>query len=233
MYDDPELLNEFLIESRENLDRLDAELVLLEASPTDGELLSSVFRVVHTLKGTASFFEFHRLQSVAHAGETLLSRMRDGIIRLDAARTTVLLRMCDALRTMVEHVAEHGDEGTEDYAALLDALGVAAAEGPSATAAPAPAPAPAPPPRQAAAPAPAPVAAAPARSGAVVLIPRTSRRPRPRRGLRPRRSSSRPRRRLRAPWPPPPRSPTARRRRRATTAPTRGSAWTWARSTGS
>lgn len=137
MHDDPELLNEFLLESRENLDRLDAELVLLEASPGDGELLASVFRSLHTLKGTAGFFGFKRLQAVAHAGEALLSRLREGVVAFDASRATVLLQTCDALRRIVEHVAEAREEGAGDDAALVGALAAASGERPAMAAAPA------------------------------------------------------------------------------------------------
>ena len=73
---DDDIVREFLLESLENLERLDRDLVELEAQPTAPALLSSVFRTVHTLKGTCGFLGFSRLESVAHAAESLLSRMR-------------------------------------------------------------------------------------------------------------------------------------------------------------
>ena len=50
--DDDELVKEFLVESHENLDQLDQDLVTLESDPTDPELLSRIFRTIHTIKGT-------------------------------------------------------------------------------------------------------------------------------------------------------------------------------------
>jgi two-component system chemotaxis sensor kinase CheA len=72
MSEQDELLNEFLIESNENLDRLDEELVTLETEPTNKELLNSIFRRIHTIKGVCGFLDFSILESVTHAGENLL-----------------------------------------------------------------------------------------------------------------------------------------------------------------
>ena len=73
-----EIVKDFLIESNENLDRLDQELVKLESDPSSKELLASVFRTIHTIKGSCGFLGFSRLEKLAHAGESLLSRLRDG-----------------------------------------------------------------------------------------------------------------------------------------------------------
>jgi two-component system chemotaxis sensor kinase CheA len=78
-----ELIGEFLIESHENLDALDRHLVELEEQPTNQELLASIFRTIHTIKGTCGFLGFNRLESVTHVGENLLSRLREGEIRLN------------------------------------------------------------------------------------------------------------------------------------------------------
>ncbi|MGD0811618.1 MAG: Hpt domain-containing protein, partial [Acidimicrobiales bacterium] len=83
-----EVVQEFLVESLENLDELDNDLVRLEKDPASRELLSSVFRAVHTIKGTTGFLGFHRLEQVAHQAENLLSKLRDGALQLDADRTT-------------------------------------------------------------------------------------------------------------------------------------------------
>src|SRR5690349_1726770 len=73
-----DVVAEFLVESTENLDRLDQGIVELEANPNSPDLVASIFRSVHTIKGTSGFFGFDRLESVSHAGETLLSAVRDG-----------------------------------------------------------------------------------------------------------------------------------------------------------
>ena len=77
-----DVVKEFLVESYENLDRLDRDLVELEKAPSDHEILSSIFRTIHTIKGTCGFLAFSKLESVAHVGESLLSRLRDGVLTL-------------------------------------------------------------------------------------------------------------------------------------------------------
>ncbi|MGC8628361.1 MAG: Hpt domain-containing protein, partial [Acidimicrobiales bacterium] len=78
-----EVVQEFLVESAENLDQLDRDLVSLEKAPRSKELLSAVFRAVHTIKGTTGFLGFSRLEQVSHRAENLLSKLRDGVVELD------------------------------------------------------------------------------------------------------------------------------------------------------
>lgn len=73
------IVREFLVESYENLDQLDRDLVTLEKDPGNHDRLASIFRTIHTIKGTCGFFGFSKLESVTHVGENLLSRLRDGI----------------------------------------------------------------------------------------------------------------------------------------------------------
>ncbi|WP_341923884.1 chemotaxis protein CheA [Nocardioides psychrotolerans] len=108
MNDDAEIIQEFLVESHENLDHLDRDLVELERSPGSRELLSSVFRTIHTIKGTSGFLAFHRLESLTHVGENLLSRLRDGKMTMDADVTHVLLSMVDTVRALLEGVERDG-----------------------------------------------------------------------------------------------------------------------------
>jgi two-component system chemotaxis sensor kinase CheA len=117
-----DIVKDFLIESRENLDRLDQELVSLESDPTSKELLGSVFRTIHTIKGSCGFLGFARLQKVAHAGENLLSKLRDGVLPLDAEITSGLLAMVDAVRHMLDEIQTGDSDGENDYPELLDQL---------------------------------------------------------------------------------------------------------------
>jgi two-component system chemotaxis sensor kinase CheA len=73
---DDAILEEFLVDSHEGLDRLDRDFVALEHDPASPEALASAFRALHTIKGTCSFFGFRRLERVAHAGEALLAKLR-------------------------------------------------------------------------------------------------------------------------------------------------------------
>jgi len=117
-----EIVKDFLIESNENLDRLDQELVKLESEPSSKELLASVFRTIHTIKGSCGFLGFARLEKLAHAGESLLSRLRDGKLSLSAEITSGLLTMVDAVRRMLAAIQASGQDGEEDYAQLIELL---------------------------------------------------------------------------------------------------------------
>jgi two-component system chemotaxis sensor kinase CheA len=117
-----EIVKDFLIESNENLDRLDQELVRLESDPSSKELLASIFRTIHTIKGSCGFLGFARLEKLAHAGENLLSRLRDGKFTLTAEITSGLLAMVDAVRKMLSAIQASGQDGDEDYASLIDHL---------------------------------------------------------------------------------------------------------------
>jgi two-component system, chemotaxis family, sensor kinase CheA len=120
--DDAEIVREFLVESGENLDRLDRELVILEQTPGDGEILASIFRTIHTLKGTSGFLQFTALESLAHVGENLLSRLRDGQLALNPEITNELLAMVDAIREILASIEASGVEGTRDDGELIARL---------------------------------------------------------------------------------------------------------------
>lgn len=114
-----DVVNDFLIESRENLDRLDRDFVSLEKDPGATELLESIFRTIHTIKGTSGFLAFAKLEALTHAGENLLSRVRDGKLKLTADITSGLLTMVDTVRTILASIESTGQEGTEDYDELF------------------------------------------------------------------------------------------------------------------
>ncbi|HEY3619486.1 MAG TPA: chemotaxis protein CheA [Candidatus Sulfotelmatobacter sp.] len=117
-----EIVKDFLIESNENLDRLDQELVKLEAEPSSKELLASIFRTIHTIKGSCGFLGFARLEKVAHAGESLLSLLRDGKLALSEEVTSGLLAMVDAVRGMLAEIQATEHDGENDYPELREQL---------------------------------------------------------------------------------------------------------------
>jgi len=122
MDDSDDIVKEFLVESYENLDRLDRDLVTLEKNPSDREVLASVFRTIHTIKGTSGFLAFDKLGAVAHAGESLLGRLRDGEVLLDPEITTALLGTVDAVRQMLASIEATGVEGERDDGELIARL---------------------------------------------------------------------------------------------------------------
>jgi two-component system chemotaxis sensor kinase CheA len=141
-----DLLPDFLTETLESLEKLDTELVELERQPDDKPTLSSIFRNVHTIKGTCGFLGLSRLEKVAHATESVLDRHRDGAMAVTPASITLILRALDSIREIVDGLRQVGKEPAGDDAALIAEL-IAVAEGkadaeaapgnePAATAAP-------------------------------------------------------------------------------------------------
>ncbi len=117
-----EIVPEFLAESRENLDELDRDLLELERVPTSRERLSSVFRTIHTIKGTSGFLAFNQLETLTHAGESLLARYRDGVQVMDQAGTDALLRLVDTVRALLTSIEQTGTEGHIEIGATVAAL---------------------------------------------------------------------------------------------------------------
>jgi two-component system, chemotaxis family, sensor kinase CheA len=119
---DEDIVKEFLIESHENLDRLDQDLIALEKDPSNRETLASIFRTIHTIKGTSGFLGFKRLEAVTHSGENLLAKLRDGLLALTPQITTALLAMVDEVRQMLASIEAHGNEGERDLQELIATL---------------------------------------------------------------------------------------------------------------
>src|SRR3954453_21187949 len=141
-----DIVEEFHVESHENLDQLDQDLVALEQDPRSRDRLSSIFRTIHTIKGTSGFLAFNRLEEVAHVGENLLSRLRDGALDLTPARTDALLQMVDTIRALLAAIEASGGEGTVEVAGTVLLISAALEEAPAevpAVAVPQPAPVPA------------------------------------------------------------------------------------------
>ena len=120
MVDD--IVKEFLVESNESLDQLDRDLMALEDAPDDKSRLSSVFRTIHTIKGTSGFLAYKNLEHLAHVGENLLVLLRDGALRLNAEIATALLAMGDAVRSILGRIESAGTEGDETYEDLIATL---------------------------------------------------------------------------------------------------------------
>ncbi len=122
MGDTDDIIRDFLVESNENLDQLDRDLVTLEKDPNARDVLSSIFRTIHTIKGTTGFLGFSRLESVAHVGENLLSHLRDGRLTLNEEITSGLLAMVDAIREMLLKIETTGRDRDADYTSLIEML---------------------------------------------------------------------------------------------------------------
>ncbi len=164
MNDMGEVLNEFLVESYESLEHLDQDFVELEKSPSNKEIITRIFRAFHTIKGTSGFLGFQRLETLTHAGESLLSKLRDGVLTVDRDIITALLATIDGVRQILKAVEQTNEEPDIDFTALVARLSqLQKADAPAAPATETQASPPAHAPAQAAAPAaPAPATVTPA-----------------------------------------------------------------------
>ncbi len=117
-----DLIGEFLTETNESLAQLDTELVRLEQEPNNHEVLSSIFRLMHTIKGTCGFLGLPRLEAVAHAGENILGKFRDGELAVTADAVTLILRCIDAIRDLLGALEATGHEPDGDDSSLIAAL---------------------------------------------------------------------------------------------------------------
>ncbi len=126
-----DLIGEFITETAESLSMLDLELVKLEQNPNDRDILGNIFRLVHTIKGTCGFLGLPRLESVAHAGENVLGKIRDNEIEVSPGAISIVLSCLDRIKSIMDHLAEHGEEPEGEDSELINALN-AFAEGRSA-----------------------------------------------------------------------------------------------------
>jgi len=131
-----DLIADFLTETHEGLAALDVALLRLERSPDDKKTLGEIFRLVHTIKGTCGFLGLSRLEAVAHAGENILGRYRDGVLTVTPAGVTLVLRALDRIKLIITGIETQGAEPQGDDTGLIAELNAMA----SGEAAPDPAP---------------------------------------------------------------------------------------------
>ena len=129
-----DLLSEFLTETNEGLSVLDVELVKLEQNPNDEDLLSNIFRYMHTIKGTCGFLGLPRLESVAHAGENVLGKIREGDLVVTPAAVSLILECLDSIRSILMVLEETESEPTGDDSDLIGRLNAFADSGDSGAA---------------------------------------------------------------------------------------------------
>ena len=127
-----QLIKDLLIESFEGLDHFDREMLALEKGEGKPETLNIVFRVIHTIKGTAGCIGLGKIESVAHVGENLLSLLRDGKLKTNPPMIAALLEYSDSLKEMVHSLEQTGQQGDKDYSLLLAKLKALQTEEPAA-----------------------------------------------------------------------------------------------------
>ncbi len=117
-----DLIKDLLVESHEGLDRFDRELLTLEQGRGGGDTMNTIFRVIHTLKGTAGCLGLANIEKTAHCGENLLSLLREAKIHTTPEMITTLLALSDALRGMLRTLEATGTDGKADHSVLLARL---------------------------------------------------------------------------------------------------------------
>ena len=133
-----DLLREFLTETSESLDTVDNQLVRFEQDPNNAKILDNIFRLVHTIKGTCGFLGLPRLEALAHAGETLMGKFRDGM-PVTAEAVTLILSSIDRIKEILAglEATEAEPEGNDqDLIVKLHHLAERGIETPPAAAGP-------------------------------------------------------------------------------------------------
>lgn len=115
-----EIVESFIVETKEILDKLDVDLVEMEKRPDDTELLNSVFRHFHTIKGTSSFLGLDRLTGVTHKGEDILNKLRRGEVILTSTIMDALLNAYDKMKSLLFSIEEFQNEDIEVEATITD-----------------------------------------------------------------------------------------------------------------
>ena len=116
-----DLLREFLTETNESLDVVDVELVRFEQEPNNAKILDNIFRLVHTIKGTCGFLGLPRLESLAHAAETLMGKFRDGMAVTGEA-VTLVLSTIDRIKEILSDLERNQQEPAGDDRDLIAQL---------------------------------------------------------------------------------------------------------------
>jgi len=117
-----DLISEFITETTESISMLDSEMVKLEQNPEDAAILGNIFRIMHTIKGTCGFLGLPRLESVAHASENVLGKIRDKQLQASADAVTLILESLDSIKSLIEHLSGHGAEPEGDDTDLIARL---------------------------------------------------------------------------------------------------------------
>ncbi|UPJ60117.1 hybrid sensor histidine kinase/response regulator [Bradyrhizobium sp. 192] len=116
-----DLLREFLTETSESLDTVDNQLVKFEQEPNNAKILDNIFRLVHTIKGTCGFLGLPRLEALAHAGETLMSKFRDGM-PVTADAVSLILASIDRIKEILAGLEATEAEPEGNDRDLIDQL---------------------------------------------------------------------------------------------------------------
>ena len=114
----------FIDETKEHLQNLSQQLMILEEEPDNADTINEIFRAAHSLKGMAGTMGYKRMQHLTHIMENALSEIRNGKMNVNAELVDVLFQCLDALETYLDNIVESQDEGTEDNEPIIARLNV-------------------------------------------------------------------------------------------------------------
>ena len=114
----------FIDETKEHLQNLTQQLMVLEEEPDNADTINEIFRAAHSLKGMAGTMGYKRMQHLTHIMENALSEIRNGKMNVNAELVDVLFQCLDALETYLDNIVESQDEGTEDNEPIIARLNV-------------------------------------------------------------------------------------------------------------
>ena len=112
----------FIDETKEHLQSLNEQLLILEKEPDNSETINEIFRAAHSLKGMAGTMGYKRMQRLTHDMENVFSEIRTGKMSVKAELVDVLFRGLDALESYLTNIVNSGNEGEEDYEDILSSL---------------------------------------------------------------------------------------------------------------
>ncbi len=131
----------FIDETKEHLQSLNEQLLILEKEPENADTINEIFRAAHTLKGMSGTMGYKRMQNLTHNMENIFSEIRNGKMSVTATIVDLLFKGLDALENYLANISGSGDEGTEEYTDIISQLDVCLKQGlgelPAAPAAPA------------------------------------------------------------------------------------------------
>lgn len=119
----------FIDETKEHLQSLNEQLLILEREPDNTDTINEIFRAAHSLKGMAGTMGYKRMQRLTHDMENVFSEIRNGKMTVKANLVDVLFKGLDSLESYLSNIQESGDEGTDDNEDIIKQLNIILAEG--------------------------------------------------------------------------------------------------------
>ena len=109
--DDIDILGDFILEAKENLESIEINLIDLEQSPEDTEIINAIFRPFHTIKGVSGFLDLRKINALSHSTENLLDSSRQGNFIIDHEIADIILKAVDALKQLIDKVEKGLEAG--------------------------------------------------------------------------------------------------------------------------